>query len=149
MCQVEAQLFCADRHTEDARTDGHDEANNRFRESSECAQKLNQLPSTSYFEFNFYIFSKKSIQCPSGLMRGSATARLQALRVRIPPAARLSLFRVLCVGCQVEDFATGRSLVQRNSTDCDESNWMWWTIPRFEGAKAHEGCWVIAKFLKH
>ena len=43
-------------------------------------------------------------------MRGSAAARLLGLRVRIP--------RVMDVCCECCVCVTGRSLVQRNPTDC-------------------------------
>jgi hypothetical protein len=50
--------------------------------------------------------------CVFALRRGSAAGHLLESRVRIPPGA--SMF----VCCQVEVFATGRSLIQRSSTDC-------------------------------
>ena len=52
-----------------------------------------------------------------GLQRGSAAARFLELRVRIPPVAWMF---VVCH--QVEVSATGRSLVQRNPTDCGVSD---------------------------
>jgi hypothetical protein len=46
--------------------------------------------------------------------------RFLGLRLRIPPGTgRLSLLSV--VYCQVEVYATGRSLIQRRPTDCDVS----------------------------
>ena len=53
-----------------------------------------------------------------GLRRGSATARLLGLRIRIPPGALMSVF---CEGCQVEVPGTGRSHVQRSPTVCGVS----------------------------
>jgi hypothetical protein len=58
-------------------------------------------------------------QCPRGLRRGSATARLLRLWVRIPPAAWMSVVSVVCY--QVEVSASSWSLVQRSSTDCGAS----------------------------
>lgn len=46
----------------------------------------------------------------------SAAGRLMGLRVRILVGTWLSLVSVL--GCQVEVFATGRSLVQEDPTVC-------------------------------
>jgi hypothetical protein len=51
-------------------------------------------------------------QWPRGLRRETATVSLLGLWVRIP----LSLVSVMC--CRVEVSASGRSLVQRSSTDC-------------------------------
>jgi len=48
--------------------------------------------------------------------RVSATGRLMGLQVRILVGTWLSLVSVL--GCQVEVFATGRSLVQGDPTVC-------------------------------
>jgi hypothetical protein len=45
---------------------------------------------------------------------GSVVIRFLGLRVRILPAAWMS---VLCECCQVEAFAMGRSLVQRSTTE--------------------------------
>jgi hypothetical protein len=45
---------------------------------------------------------------------GDAGRSLAGIAVRIPPAAWMSVFSVVC--CQVEVFATGRSLVQRSPT---------------------------------
>jgi hypothetical protein len=47
-------------------------------------------------------------QWPRSLRRGSAAARLQGLRVRIPQCAWLSVVIVVC--CQTEAFASGWSL---------------------------------------
>jgi hypothetical protein len=55
------------------------------------------------------------------LRRGSAAARLLGLRVRIPRRAWMFVCCECCVCCQVEDSATGRSLVQRSPTDCGAS----------------------------
>jgi len=54
-----------------------------------------------------------------GLRHGFSVARLQGLRVRIPPAAWMSVLSVLCY--RVEVSATGRSLVQRSPTECGVS----------------------------
>jgi len=57
-------------------------------------------------------------QWPRGLRRGSAAARMLGLWFRIPPGhGCLSVASVVC--CQVEIFATGRSLAQRSSTEFD------------------------------
>jgi hypothetical protein len=53
-----------------------------------------------------------------GLRRGSATAHLLGLRIRIPPGALMSVF---CECCQVEVPATGRSHIQRSRTECGVS----------------------------
>jgi hypothetical protein len=47
---------------------------------------------------------------------GSVDDRLLGLRARIPPGARMSLESVVC--CQIQVFATGRSLVRRSPTEC-------------------------------
>jgi hypothetical protein len=74
--------------------------------------------------FSFY-FPKLSYmcrsQCPRGLRRGSAAARLLGLRVRILLGAWTSLSLVSVVCCQVEVSATGWSLVQRSLTECGVS----------------------------
>ena len=49
----------------------------------------------------------------------SAAARLLRLWVRIPPGAWMFVLIVVC--CQVEVFATSRSLVQRSPIDCGAS----------------------------
>ena len=60
---------------------------------------------------------KGRTQWPRGLRRGSAAAPLLGLWVRIPRGhGCLPLVIVVC--CQVEVYATGRSLVQRSSTEC-------------------------------
>jgi hypothetical protein len=51
---------------------------------------------------------------------GLRSARLLGLRVRIPPWAWMS---VVC--CQVEVFATGRSLFQSSPTECGLCHWVW------------------------
>jgi len=51
-----------------------------------------------------------------GLRRGSATARLLGLRVRIPPKAWMSVAE--CRVVQVEVSASGRSLIQSSLTEC-------------------------------
>jgi len=59
--------------------------------------------------------------CKRGLRRGSAATRLLQLRVRIPSAEWMSVSCECCVCCQVEVSATGRSLVQKGSTECGVS----------------------------
>jgi len=59
-------------------------------------------------------------QCPRGLRRWSAPARLLGLWFRIPPGhGCLSVVSVVC--CQVEVAATSWSLVQRSPIECDAS----------------------------
>jgi hypothetical protein len=50
-----------------------------------------------------------SVLWPRGLRRRYAAARMLGMRVRVPPGSAL---------CQVEDSATGLSLVQRSPTEC-------------------------------
>jgi hypothetical protein len=54
-------------------------------------------------------------QCPRGLRRGCAGARLLRLWVRIPPGHGCLLW---VLSCQEEVSASGRSLVQRSPTKC-------------------------------
>jgi len=51
---------------------------------------------------------------PCGLRHSSATARLLELWVRIPAGSWMSM---CCECCEVQVSATGRSLVQRSSTE--------------------------------
>ena len=51
-----------------------------------------------------------------GLRHGPAADLSLGFRFRIPPRAWMSVVSVVC--CQVEVSATGRSLVQRNRTEC-------------------------------
>jgi hypothetical protein len=57
-------------------------------------------------------------QWPRGLRRRSAAECLLGSWVRIPPGAWMFV-SCECLCCQVEVYATGRSLVQRSPTDCD------------------------------
>jgi hypothetical protein len=59
------------------------------------------------------------LQWPRGLRRGSTVVRLLGLRVRIPPEH--GCLSVSVVYRQVVFSATGRTLVQRSSTECDVS----------------------------
>jgi hypothetical protein len=76
-----------------------------------------------YFKFKLRLRFWK-IRCysahPAGLRRRSAASHFLGLRVRMPPAAWISVF-VGIVCYQVEVSATGRSLVQRSRTDCGVS----------------------------
>jgi len=65
-----------------------------------------------------YLVSTECQKCRSQWPWGrrSEAARLQRLRVRIPPKAWMSVVSVVC--SQVEVSATGRSLVRRSPTDC-------------------------------
>jgi hypothetical protein len=56
-------------------------------------------------------------QWPRGLRRRFAAERLLGSWVPIPPGAWI-FFSCECLCCQVEVSATGRSRVQRSSTDC-------------------------------
>jgi hypothetical protein len=58
---------------------------------------------------------------PCGLRRGSAAVRLLGLEFRYQPRAQKST-SLSVVNFQVSASATGRSLVQRNSTECCVSN---------------------------
>ena len=51
----------------------------------------------------------------------SVGARLLGMQVRIPPGAQMAISWGCVVYFQVEVSATGRSLVQRNPTDCGMS----------------------------
>jgi hypothetical protein len=63
------------------------------------------------------ITGRMPIPVARGLRRGSAAACLLRLRVRIPPGhGCLSLVSVVC--CRVDVSATGRSFVQRRTTEC-------------------------------
>jgi len=64
------------------------------------------------YVYYFYTHVRRS-QWPHGLRRGSVTAHLLRLWVRIPPGVWMS---VVC--CQVEVSATSWSFVQRSPTDC-------------------------------
>ena len=55
---------------------------------------------------------------PRGLRRGSATARLLGLLIRIPMRAWLCISLLSIVGCQAEASALGWSLVRRSRTKC-------------------------------
>jgi hypothetical protein len=63
---------------------------------------------------------KRRSQWFRGLSRGSMTARLLGLRIRIPPG-NVGVPPVNVVCCQVEVSATGRSLGQRSPTECGVS----------------------------
>ena len=58
-------------------------------------------------------------QWPRGLRRGSAAAGLLGLWVRIPPEAWMSVLIFVC--CQVDVYASRRSLVQRSPAECGVS----------------------------
>ena len=60
---------------------------------------------------------KGRTQWPRGLRLGSAASPLLGLRVRIP-RGHGCLPLVNFVYCQVEVYATGRSLFQRSPTEC-------------------------------
>ena len=63
-------------------------------------------------------YAESQSQCPRGLRRGSAAARLQGSWVRIPLAAWNSFVG----GCYQEEVsAAGLPLVQRSSTECGVS----------------------------
>jgi len=69
--------------------------------------------------------------------RGSAAARLFGLRVRIPPVH--ACLSVVC--CQVQVFATDRSLIHRSATECGVSECYVETStmrPRPRGLPSHE-----------
>jgi len=53
----------------------------------------------------------------------SAAARLLRLWVRIPRGGNGYLSLVIIACCQIEAFASGRSLVQRSPTDCGLSEY--------------------------
>ena len=58
---------------------------------------------------------------PRGLRGGFTSPRFLGLRVRIPPEhGCLSVVNGVCY--QVEVSATGRSLVQRNPTECERAS---------------------------
>jgi hypothetical protein len=78
--------------------------------------KLVILSSHSYAFYEFYLISCPS-QWPRGLRGRSAAERLLGSWVRIPPGA-WTFVSCECLCCQVEVSAKGRSLVQRNPTDC-------------------------------
>ena len=63
-------------------------------------------------------YSNCRSQWPRGLRRGSASARLLRLGVRIPLGAKMSVCLLWVLCCQVEVSATSWSLVQRSLTDC-------------------------------
>ena len=71
-----------------------------------------RLAYTVFTNINDYISRS---QWPRGLRGRSVAARLLRLWVRIPPGTWMSVAGV--VYCQVEVFATSRSLVQRIPTD--------------------------------
>ena len=79
-------------------------------------KRTQQETCINYFCFFFNNYLCQS-QCPSGLRRGCAAARLLWLRVRIPLGTWMS---VSCIACshEVEVSTMCRSPVRRNPTDC-------------------------------
>jgi hypothetical protein len=61
-------------------------------------------------------------QWPHGLRRRSAAALLLGLLVRTPPGTWTSVSSECCILAYREVSASGRSLVQRNHTECGVSN---------------------------
>ena len=57
-------------------------------------------------------------QWPDGLRCGSAAARLTGLRVRISSGVWMPVSWECCVSCQIQVFATHKSLIHWNSTAC-------------------------------
>ena len=58
-------------------------------------------------------------------------------RIAIPPGTWMSVVSVVC--WQVQDCATGWSLIQRSPTECDVSSWVRLWILDNEGALVHCG----------
>ena len=91
-----------------------------------CTEQFDVVAEPTNVQKYMKVYYKHSVpatrpsQWPLCLRRGSATARLLGLRVRIPPMRGcLSLIGAVC--CQVAVSASGWSLVQRSPTECSVS----------------------------
>jgi hypothetical protein len=72
-------------------------------------------------KLTYIVASRCRSQCPRGLRRRSAAARLLRSWVWIPPEKHRCLSVVSIVCCQVEVSANSWSLVQKSPTDCGAS----------------------------
>jgi hypothetical protein len=107
---------------------------------------LDEFPATNAWVFPFSSLYQIDEQCKYDATKKmnaptpvAATARFLGLRVRIPPAAWMSVVSVVC--CQIDVSASDWSLVQRSPNECGVYNKVWSRNLNNVEVLAHYGPW--------